>query len=391
MRKVSFGLAIGFLLCACGGGAEENQAPKTPEPVATTPPAPTTTASAEAPKESKKASFAELEAKTMKGFPEAFNAHDSKKLAALYTDGAVMKMAGMPDVTGKDAIAAHYQKMFDAFANMKTGASRVFAKDDVVVVEWAFTGTHSGDLMGIKATEKPVGAQGVDVYWFDKDSGLIKEQHGYMDMGTVLSQIGVSKQKARPVPTVPSGEPQMIKSTGSPDEQKNVDAEKAMTAALEAKKEADFVAPIADTAEYDDMTMPQTMKGKADAKKFFKQLTTAFPDAKFQVTNQWAFGDFVVTEGQMTGTNKGSFFGMPATKKSVTMKSIDVHQFKDGKLVHGWSYANGADIMQQLGLMPMPKPKADADKKPADAKAADKKGDAKAAPAAGDKKPADKK
>ena len=52
MRKVSFALAIGFVLAGCGGG-EENLPPKTPEapPVAaTTPPAPT----AEAPKEEAK-------------------------------------------------------------------------------------------------------------------------------------------------------------------------------------------------------------------------------------------------------------------------------------------------------------------------------------------------
>lgn len=391
MRKVSFGLAIGFVLVACGGGGEENQPPKTPaEPVATAT-APTTTATAEAPKaEPKKESPAELQAKTMKGFGEALNAHDAKKLAGFFAENGVLKVAGAPDATGRDAIAASYQKMFDAFSNFKAAPTRVFVKNDTAVVEWAFNGTHSGDMWGIKATEKPVGTQGVDVIWFD-DQGHIKEQHTYYDGATVLSQIGVSKQKARPIATVPSSMPQPVASTGSAEEQKNVDAAKSMASALEAKKEADFLATIADNVEYDDMTQPQTMKGKADAKKFFKEMTTAFPDAKFQVTNSWGFGDVVVTESTMTGTNKGAFFGMPATKKPVTVKSVDIYQFKDGKLVHGWSYANGADMAMQLGLMPQPKAadagKAGDAKKPADAKATDKKpADTKPAPA--DKKPA---
>lgn len=380
MRKVSFGLAIGFVLVACGGGGEENQPPKTPaQPVATTTPAATTTASAEPPKEEpKKESPAELQAKTMKGFGEALNAHDAKKLAGFFSENGALKVAGAPDASGRDAIAASYQKMFDAFSNFKAAPMRVFVKNDVAVVEWAFNGTHSGDMWGIKATEKPVGTQGVDVIWFD-DKGLIKEQHTYYDGHTVLSQIGMSKQKARAIATVPATMPQPVVSTSSPEEQKNVDAAKAMTAGLEAKKEADFLAAIADNVEYDDMTQPQTMKGKADAKKFFGEMTKAFPDAKFQITNSWGFGDVVVTESTMTGTNKGTFFGMPATKKPVNLKSVDVYQFKDGKLVHGWSYSNGADMMMQLGLIQPPKA---ADAKP---------GDAKKAPGAGDtKKPADK-
>ncbi len=388
MRKLSFGLAIGFVLVACGGGGEEAQPPKAPEPVATAP-APTVSATAEAPKEEpKKESPAELQAKTLKAYGEALNAHDAKKLAGLYADNAVVKVAGAPDSTGRDAIAASYQKLFDAFSNYKSAPSRIFTKNDVAVVEWAFNGTHSGDLWGIKATEKPVGAQGVDVFWFD-DKGQIKEQHVYYDGNTILAQAGVSKHKARPIPALPTAMPQPVTSSGSPEEQKNVDAVKAMDAALESKKEADFLATVADNVEYDDMTQPQTMKGKADAKKFFKEMTTAFPDAKFQVVNSWGFGDIVVAEGSMTGTNKGAFFGMPATKKPLSMKSIDIYQFKDGKLVHGWSYGNGADMMMQLGLMPQPKA---GDAKAGDAKAGDAKaGDAKKAPATGDAKATDKK
>jgi steroid delta-isomerase-like uncharacterized protein len=332
-----------------------------------------------------------MQTKTMMGFVEALNAHDAKKISSFYTANAVQKVAGVPtDMTGPEQIQAGYQKMFDAFANFKTAANRIFKKDDVVIVEWAFTGTHSGDLWGIKATEKPVGANGVDIMWFDKDSGLIKEHHIYYDGATTLSQIGVSKQKARPIPTLATTMPAPIESKGTPEETKNVEAYKSMSAALETKKEADFLATVADNVEYDDYTMPQTMKGKADAKKFFKEMTTAFPDAKMTPLNTWAFGDFVVAEIQWTGTNKGAFMGMPATKKSVNMKGVDVHQYKDGKMVHGWSYSNGAEFAQQMGLMPTPKPAAaaKAGDKPADAKATPAKpADPKATPA----KPADKK
>ncbi|MBX3213917.1 MAG: ester cyclase [Labilithrix sp.] len=380
MRNVSFALAIGFALVACGG--DENPAPKAPETPAVAATTPPTTPPVEAPKEEPKASLAELQQKTMRGMVAATNARDAKALSGFYAEGGVVKIAGAPaDASGREAIAQSYGKLFEAFKDYTVAPSRVFVKGDVAVVEWAFNATHTGDLWGIKATEKKVGAAGVDVLWFTPE-GEIKEHHVYYDGGTILSQIGLSKQKARPIPAL-AANAEVVTSTGAPEETKNVEALTAMGAAMEAKKEADWLGAMTDTVEWDDMTQPQTSKGKAEAKKFFKAMTTGFPDAKTTVVNAWGIGDFVIHETTWTGTHKAAFFGIPATKKSVTVKSVDIIQYKDAKLAKGASYSNGADFMQQLGLMPKP-----GDAKPADAKAADKKpADAKAA----DKKPADAK
>lgn len=346
-------VAAGFVaINACGG--EEQPPPKAPE----APPPPASSApvaSAEPPKapEPPKKSPMELQKENMGAMVEGMNTHDAKKVASAFSDGAVLKVAGAPsDASGKEAIAQAYQKLFDAFPDMKTGASRVFVKGDTVAVEWAFTGTHKGDLWGIKATEKPVGAQGADVMMFTPE-GQIKELHTYYDGGTILSQAGISKQKARAIPTLAS-KPEVIVSTGGPDEAKNVEIVKKLADALNAKKEADFLANLADNVEYDDYTQPQGMKGKADAKKFFKEMTTGFPDGKHTIGNCMGVNDYTLCEETMEGTHKGTFFGIPATKKALNLKHMTVYQFKDGKMVRGWAYANGADMAMQLGLMPKP-------------------------------------
>lgn len=388
MRKVSLALAVvGLLVSACGGG--DAQPPQTPAaPVATTPaPAPTAeVAKTEEPKAT--ASPMELQKKTMMAYGEAMNARDAKKLASLFTDNAVMKFAGAPDTVGRDAIQTHYQKMFDAFTNSKVNAARVWMKGDVCVDEWAWTATHTGEMMGMKATEKPVGFMGVNISWFTPE-GQIKEQHSYADMGTLMSQMGVSKQKARAIPTVPTGAPQVIVSTGSPDETKNLEAAQKMMGSFEKKSEADFMGSFADNIEWDDMTMPDTMKGKDQGKKFFKMMTTAFPDVKTTNANMIAVGDYVISEGAITGTHKGPMMGIQPTKKTVNMHGIDIIQFKDGKMVHGWSYGNGMEMMTQLGLVPPPgakdakaAPAAKADAKDAKPAAAPKTDAKPAAPAA---------
>ena len=364
MRKLSIlALAASFsALYACGG--DEQPPPKTPEPAP--PPAATpTVATAEPPKEPEKPkkSAMELQRDTMIGIGEALNAHDAKKLASFYTEGTIVKQAGAPQETsGREAVAQSYQKLFETFPDYKGGASRVFVKGDQTAVEWVFNGTNKGDLHGMKATEKPVGTNGIDIEFFSPE-GLIKEQHVTFDMGTILSQMGVSKQKVRPIPSIPS-KPEIIVSTGGPEEAKNTETVKAIAAALSAKKEADFLAPMADNIEYDDYTQPQGMKGKADAKKFFKEMTTGFPDGKHTILNTIAVNDYVICEEQMEGTHKGAFFGIPATKKPLNLKHVTVYQFtKDGKMAKGWAYANGADMAMQLGLIKPP------GAKPADAKA----------------------
>jgi steroid delta-isomerase-like uncharacterized protein len=352
MRKVTLvtlAVAVG-LAGACGGGEPPKAATATPASAttATATAEPAVTTRAEDLKT--QVSPAQARQKTMMDYGAAMNAHDAKKLAALYADGAIVKLAGMPDNVGRDAIAQGYQHEFDAFSDTKSQATRVWVKDDVAILEWAWAAKHTGDLGPIKATEKPVGAQGVDVLWFTADGTAIKEQHTYFDMGTILSQIGVSKQRARAIPTVSPGTmPQIILATGDAAEQKNADAANRMWAAFEPKGENDFVAGLGDDVQWDDLTFPDTSKGKEAGRRYFKQMTVAFPDLKATPANAWAVADYVIVEGAMTGTNKGPLFGVPAKNKAVNVHMIEILQYKDGKAIHGWSYANGAEMAQQLG------------------------------------------
>lgn len=355
MRKLWLGVvAAGFMMnVGCGDDTPPPKAPEPPPPaptaapVATTPPPPATV---EAPKKSPM----ELQRDTMVGHAKALNDHDAKAISAFYTDGTIVKVAGAPQETsGREAVSQSYAKLFEAFPDYKAAANRVFVKGDQVAVEWDFNATHKGNLYGIPATEKPVGAQGVDLDWFSPE-GLIKEQHVFYDGGTMLSQIGISKMKSRPIPTLP-GKPEVIVSKGGPEEATNVDAMKKMSDALDNKKVDDFVALIDDKATFDDYTQPAGMTGgKTDAKKYIKELNTGFPDGKHTTVSTLAVNDFVIAEGTLEGTHKGTFFGIPATKKTVKLAYVDIFQFKDGKMIHGWSYANGADFAMQLGLMPKP-------------------------------------
>jgi steroid delta-isomerase-like uncharacterized protein len=80
----------------------------------------------------------------------------------------------------------------------------------------------------------------------------------------------------------------------------------------------------------------------------------AFPDLHFNIDDQVAEGDKVVTRGTMTATNTGSFMGMPSTGKAVQVSYIDILRFTEGKLFEHWVQMDMLGMMQQLGVVPAP-------------------------------------
>ncbi len=342
MRKLT--LLLGALcLLACGGEEQEVQPPAPPPPVAAAPPpsAPPLESPAAAPPP--KPPLADLQKAALGTAAAALNAHDPAKIAGCYADGAVIHVAGLNDISGKDAIAANMKEWFDTFSNVKVAFKRVWVQKDVIVLEWVLNGTYTGDLFGTKGKDQPIGHLGLSLLWFD-DDGHVKEEHRYGDLGTVAQQ--VSKKNAPPLPELPAA-PETIASTGSPDEAGRLDVAKGVYAALQSKSEADFLGKLSDDVEYDGHL--GHVKGKADAKKFLRSLTKAFPDLKFDVTNGWAIGDYAIVEYVLSGTHKGAILGMPPTNRAITTHAVDVLKIADGKVVRAATYSNGLELLTQLG------------------------------------------
>ncbi|WP_394826347.1 ester cyclase [Pendulispora albinea] len=393
MRKGHVALIFGFLVSACGGGEEAAPPPQTPPPAPAPAPAPEAP-KAEAPKPEVKPGLGELEAATNKALVEALNAHDAKKVASLYAEDAVITIPGVwinhGQTQGRADIEKSTQAFFDAFKDVKFWVSRAWVKQDVAALEFGWSGTHSGDYLGVKASDKPAGAVGVSLVTYDND-GHIKQENRYSDLNTVFTQIGLVKGKARPVPTA-AASTEVVIAKGTPEEDKNLATVKGLNGAFESKKEADFLTPLADDVDWTDYSQPESTKGKDSAKKFFQGFVKTFPDAKSDQTAAFGVGDFVIQETSFVGTQKGALGPIKATNKQVNLHSVDVIQFKDGKITKGWSFGNSIELVGQLGVFKPPAPaaaKPGAGAKPAD-KAANGAVGAKgsSAPAAAPKAPA---
>src|SRR4051812_23013415 len=108
-----------------------------------------------------------------------------------------------------------------------------------------------------------------------------------------------------------------------------------------------------DLVEHDEF--PGIEQSKAGVKQFFEMSRAAFPDMRMVVDHMVAEGDVVIAHGRFEGTNDGSWMGMPATGRRVTVPIADVVRFgADGLAVEHWGVTDTGMMMQQLGLVPEP-------------------------------------
>jgi steroid delta-isomerase-like uncharacterized protein len=102
---------------------------------------------------------------------------------------------------------------------------------------------------------------------------------------------------------------------------------------------------------------PTQDASKVGTKELFRMMRAGFPDLRFNAEDVMSMGDKVVVRARVTGTNTGSFMGMPATGKGVDVQVIDILRFGDDGLVHEhWGVMDVMSMMQQLGLARQPMP-----------------------------------
>lgn len=354
MRRIGFGLVALAVLApvwACGGEAPPPVAPK---PIATEPVPPPTTEAPTPPPPPAPKSMAELQKDAIGEALKGLNGQDPKKFASVYAETGIISVAGLSEVNGRPAIEQNMTEWFETFKDVKLGFSRVWVKNETIVLEWVINGKHHGELFGVKGTEQPIGHYGLSVVTMGPDGKVVSE-HRYGELGAVMTQIGeATKVKPRPIPLIPAA-PDTAVATGTPDEEKNIETAKSVLASLEAgKKEADFTGLLADDIEQDGLFHLDMSKGKDGAKKFYKSFTTAFPDAKFESTKAVAVGDYAIVESMLKATHKGALGTIPATKKPVAIHVVDILRIKDGKVSRAWTYQNSLELQQQLGLFNVP-------------------------------------
>jgi steroid delta-isomerase-like uncharacterized protein len=114
-----------------------------------------------------------------------------------------------------------------------------------------------------------------------------------------------------------------------------------------------------DMQTVDDVVVPDFVQhvgmvnqGREGIHRFFAMVRAAFPDIRNTADEVLADGDKVYVRSTITGTHRGTFFGVPPTGKAVNFTAMNIIRLHDGQLVENWGEQDLAGLMRQLGAMP---------------------------------------
>jgi ketosteroid isomerase-like protein len=131
----------------------------------------------------------------------ALIANDASAIADCLTPDAELKHPGAPPARGGQQLAEMNAQQMSAFTNARFEFHRMIDAGDTVVVEHTFHATHTGPIPGpsgpIAGTGKQIRLDSCDV--LQLDGGRVKSFHVYLDMFTMLGQLGLMSTPATSV------------------------------------------------------------------------------------------------------------------------------------------------------------------------------------------------
>jgi hypothetical protein len=294
----------------------------------------------------------------------SFNAKDWDKFAPCYAETATSERvdSGMPPLSGRTAILDQGSKPWTAAFPDGTGEHQLTLVNGRQIASVVlFRGNHQGALESprgeIKPTNKKVGMLLVQQLELGEDGRSAVRERLVMDAGTLLGQLGQSPQPHRKAMDTGWAEKPVVIAANNELEKANLAAVRQAVEALNKHDVTALMAGVADDVVFSDLAAAADRTGKKEVQKSYEELFKGFPDVKIELKNAWAAGDYVVSEGVLSGTNTGD---MPSMKLKKTGKSLSVHflqidKLQGGKIKNSWVFSNGLAFASQLGLLPQPK------------------------------------
>jgi steroid delta-isomerase-like uncharacterized protein len=131
-------------------------------------------------------------------------------------------------------------------------------------------------------------------------------------------------------------------------------AEQAI-AALNARDLDRYVKLIDNSYVGESELAPSALHGPDAVRQMFETYFKAFPDLHFETEQILTSGDYLVERARVTGTHKGNLMGIAPTNKTINIQSCNVVEVRNGKIIRSRIYADNAKMLQQLGVLSLPK------------------------------------
>jgi steroid delta-isomerase-like uncharacterized protein len=138
-------------------------------------------------------------------------------------------------------------------------------------------------------------------------------------------------------------------------EKDNIELAKQQIAALNARDLDGYLSRIDESYVGHSETRPEPIRGVEGVRHYIQSLFISLPDLMIEAEQVIASGDTVVTRMRATGTHRGSYVGIAPTNKSIVIEACSVTEIKNGKTIHSRMYADNVKLLQQLGVLSLPR------------------------------------
>jgi steroid delta-isomerase-like uncharacterized protein len=251
---------------------------------------------------------------------------------------------------GIEQFLARFDAFVTAFPDVKIVPDHVFGEGDLVASHWTATATHQDPWLGVAPTGKSVVWTGANI--FRIVCGKIVESWGAADHIGLLQQLGALGSSATAAMASPAASPA---AGASPAACAPMSRDEMVAI---ARRWTEDVLDNRNLDALDEMLAPDVVHhgavfvdehGPAEVKAALAALLTAFPDIQFSVDLVVASDDMVAIAWTGRGTHQSTFMGVAPSGKPIEFSGVNIYRFACGKIVEGWSEADGLGLLQQLG------------------------------------------
>ena len=138
-------------------------------------------------------------------------------------------------------------------------------------------------------------------------------------------------------------------------EQDNARLAEQAIAAINERNLDKYVQLLDESFVMETETQPAPVRGRDAVRQMLQAYFQGIPDFRIEIEQIIASGDYVVTRSHVTGTHTGTFMGIPATNRKIDTHGCNIVEIRNGKAVRSRLYAENVKLLQQLGVLTLPK------------------------------------
>ncbi|HEX9116462.1 MAG TPA: ester cyclase [Anaerolineae bacterium] len=237
-------------------------------------------------------------------------------------------------------------------SNISLRVDDLFGQDDRVVDRWTFSGTQTGEFMGLPATGRKFTMNGIDECRIE--NGKIAEVWHVEDILGMMRQLGAAP--APPQQPQSYGRPSTGSGTGygtqPSDEDRKARLRRGFQDLIERgdlNRIPEYLAP--DFVGHFSATPP--VYGHDGFREFISIYTNGLSERRVEIHDLLIDGDKAFCRVTYHGKNTGTMMGMSPTGKTAKTNAMAIFRFSGDKVVEQWGNNDDMGMLQQLGVIPV--------------------------------------